>query len=89
MGFIASTPVGKSYGASAGITLAIGAVLLAAFICALYFLDRKGVIDKVDDKISGFFAKLSKHPEERPLEETVQGSSEVTDEIAEMQNKDE
>ena len=48
MGFIASTPVGKSYGASAGITLAIGAVLLAAFICALYFLDRKGVIDKVD-----------------------------------------
>ena len=89
MGFIASTPVGKSYGASAGITLAIGAVLLAAFICALYFLDRKGVIDKVDDKISNFFAKMSKHPEERPLEETVQGSSEVTDEIAEMQNKDE
>ena len=85
MGFIASTPVGKSYGASAGITLGIGAVLLAGFICALYFLDRKGIIDKVDDKISGFFAKLSKHPEERPLEETVQGSSEVTDEIDDMQ----
>lgn len=89
MGFIASTSIGKSYGASAGITLALGAVLLAAFICLLYFLDRKGIIDKVDDKISGFFAKMSKHPEERPLEETVQGSSEVTDEIAEMQNKDE
>ena len=89
MGFIASTSIGKSYGASAGITLAIGAVLLAAFICALYFLDRKGVIDKIDDKISGFFAKMSKHPEQRPLEETVQGSSEVTDEIVEMQNKDE
>ena len=84
MGFIASTPVGKSYGASAGITLGIGAVLLAGFICGLYFLDRKGIIDKVDDKISGFFAKLSKHPEERPLEETVQGSSEVTDEIDDM-----
>ena len=89
MGFIASTSIGKSYGASAGITLAIGAVLLAAFICALYFLDRKGIIDKIDDKISGFFAKMSKHPEQRPLEETVQGSSEVTDEIVEMQNKDE
>ena len=89
MGFIATTSIGKSYGASAGITLAIGAVLLAAFICALYFLDRKGVIDKIDDKISGFFAKMSKHPEQRPLEETVQGSSEVTDEIVEMQNKDE
>lgn len=89
MGFITSTSLGKSYGASAGLTLAIGFVLLALVIALLFFLDKKGIIDKMDDKISGFFAKLSKRPAARPLEETVQGSSEVTDEIADMQNKDE
>ena len=88
VGFITATSVGQSYGASAGITLGIGAVLLAGTLVLLYFLTKNGVIDKIDDAISGFFAKLSKHPEERPLEETVQGSSEVTEEIAEMQKKD-
>lgn len=89
MGFITSTSLGKSYGASAGLTLAIGFVLLALVIALLFFLDKKGIIDKMDDKIGGFFAKLSKRPAARPLEETVQGSSEVADEIADMQNKDE
>jgi len=89
MGFIATTSVGQSYGESAGLTLAIGFGMLALTIVLLYFLDRKGIIDKIDEKISGFFSKLAKHPEERPLEETVQGSSEVTDEIEEMQNKEE
>lgn len=89
MGFITSTSLGKSYGASAGLTLAIGFVLLALVIALFFFLDKKGIIDKMDDKISGFFAKLSRRPAARPLEETVQGSSEVTDEIADMQNKDE
>jgi len=85
MGFIASTSIGKSYGASAGLTLAIGVALLAGVIVLLFFLDRKGIIDKMDDKISAFFAKLSKHPAERSLEDTVQGSSAVTEEIEDMQ----
>ena len=89
MGFIATTSIGQSYGASAGLTLAIGAALLAGTIVLLHFLDKKGIIDKIDDKISAFFAKLSKHPQERPLEETVQGSSEVTNEIEDMQKPDE
>ena len=90
MGFIAATPtIGGSYGASAGLTLAIGFALLATVIAVLYFLNKKGIIDKIDAKISGFFAKLSKHPaENRPIEETVQGSSAVTDEISDMQGRD-
>ena len=88
MGFITAGSLGQSYGASAGLTLGIGAVLLAAVLVLLYFLNKKGIIDKIDDKISAFFGKLSKHPEERPLEETVQGSSVVTDEIKEMQDTD-
>ncbi len=86
MGFITAGSLGQSYGASAGLTLGIGAVLLAAVLVLLYFLNKKGIIDKIDDKISAFFGKLSKHPEERPLEETVQGSSVVTNEIEEMQD---
>ncbi|MBQ7712692.1 MAG: Na+/H+ antiporter NhaC family protein [Clostridia bacterium] len=88
VGFITSTSVGQSYGASAGITLAIGAVLLAGTLVLLYFLTKKGIIDKIDDKISGIFAKLSRHPSERPLEDTAVGGSEVTEEIEEMQKKD-
>ena len=85
MGFIAATPLGQSYGASAGLTLAIGAALLAGVIVLLFFLDRKGIIDKIDDKISAFFGKLSKHPAARPIEDTPVGSSEVSEEIDEMQ----
>ena len=86
MGFITAGSLGQSYGASAGLTLGIGAVLLAGVLVLLYFLNKKGIIDKIDDKISAFFAKLSKHPDERPLEETVQGSSVVSNEIEEMQD---
>ena len=89
MGFIASTPLGESYGASAGLTLGIGVVLLGGVLVLLYFLNKKGIIDKIDDKISAFFGKLSKHPEERPIEETVQGSAVVSEEIEEMQNQKE
>ncbi len=89
MGFICTSSIGQSYGASAGLTLAFGFGFLAILLVVLKILDKKGVIDKVDDKISGFFAKLSSHPEERPIEETVQGSSVVTDEIDDMQKKDE
>ena len=88
MGFIASTSVGESYGASAGITIALGAVLLAGVLALLYYLNKKGIIDKIDDKISAFFGKVSAHPEERPIEETIQGSSVVTDEIEEMKEPD-
>lgn len=88
VGFIASTKVGSSYGASAGITLAIGFGLLAGCLTLLYFLDRKGIVDKMDAAVSGFFAKLSKHPSERPIEETIQGSSEVDDEIEALKRQD-
>ena len=88
VGFIASTKVGSSYGASAGITLAIGFGLLAGCLTLLYFLDRKGIVDKMDAAVSGFFAKLSKHPSERPIEETIQGSSEVDDEIEALKKQD-
>ena len=83
MGFICSTNVGHSYGASAGITLAIGFGILAGVIVLLAILNKKGIIETVDNKLLNFFAK---HPKERPIEETVQGGSEVTDEIEEMQN---
>ena len=83
MGFICSTKVGHSYGASAGITLAIGFGILAGVIVLLAILNKKGIIETMDNKLLNFFAK---HPKERPIEETVQGGSEVTDEIEEMQN---
>ena len=89
MGFITTTSIGKSYGASAGITLAVGFGLLALAIVALFFMEKKGIIAKMDKKISGFFAKLSRRPAERPIEETVQGGSEVSDKIEEMQNDEE
>ena len=50
-----------------------------------FFVDDL-VIEKIDDKLCAFFDKLSKNPEERPLEETVQGSSAVTDEIELMKS---
>ena len=81
-GFISATDVGGSYGASAGITLAIGFVLLAGAIVALYFLDKKGIMDKVEDK---FVAVLGKFGKGRALEETVEGGHEVSDKIEEAQ----
>lgn len=86
MGFVAASPLGQSYGASAGLTLAIGFGLLAIVITALYFLNKFGYIEKIDDKLVAFFDKLSHKPEERPLEETVQGSSTVSDEIEIMKS---
>ena len=81
-GFISATDVGGSYGASAGITLAIGFVLLAGAIVALYFLDKKGIMDKVEDK---FVTILGKFGKGRALEETVEGGHEVSDKIEEAQ----
>lgn len=90
VGFITATDIGSSYGASAGITLAFGFGLLAACLVGLFFMDRKGIVDKMDNAISGFFAKLSKKPAARPIEDTIQGSSEVDDEIESLKNnKDE
>ncbi len=83
-GFVTATSIGTSYGASAGITLAIGFGLLALVLVGLYFLEKKGIVDKMDDAISGFFNKLSRHPEERPIEETIQGSTEVDDQLEDM-----
>ena len=88
VGFITATSVGSSYGASAGITLAIGFTFLAACLVGLYFLDKKGIVDKMDNAVSGFFAKLAKKPAARPIEDTIQGSSEVDNEIEELK-KDE
>ena len=90
VGFITATDIGSSYGASAGITLAFGFGLLAACLVGLFFMDRKGIVDKMDNAIGGFFAKLSKKPAARPIEDTIQGSSEVDDEIESLKNnKDE
>jgi len=47
MGFICTGKIGQSYGAAAGITLAIGVGILAIFIVALYFLNKKGIFDKL------------------------------------------
>lgn len=88
MGFIATSNIGKSYGASAGITLAIGFALLAVVIIILYVLDRKGIIDKIDGKMSGFFAKMSRKPKKYSIEDTIQGGSEVSDEIEASQKID-
>ncbi len=88
VGFITATSVGSSYGASAGITLAIGFTFLAACLVGLYFLDKKGIVDKMDNAVSGFFAKLARKPSARPIEDTIQGSSEVDNEIEELK-KDE
>ncbi len=83
-GFITTTSVGESYGASAGITLAIGFVLLALVLVGLFFLDRKGIADKMDYAVSSFFAKLSRRPVPRQFEDTIHGSDEVDKEIEEM-----
>lgn len=75
-GFIATTEVGGQYGASAGITLAVGAVLLAGTLALLYFLDKKGIADQVEGK---FIAALAKFGKGRKLEDTVVGGHEVSD----------
>lgn len=89
VGFITATDIGASYGASAGITLAFGFGLLAACLGGLYFLDKKGVVDKMDNALSGFFAKLSQKPSARPIEDTIQGSNEVDNEIEALRKNDE
>ena len=88
VGFITATSIGSSYGASAGITLAIGFTFLAACLVGLYFLDKKGIVDKMDNAVSGFFAKMAKKPAARPIEDTIQGSSDVDNEIEDLK-KDE
>ena len=87
MGFIAATPsIGGSYGASAGITLAIGFGLLACVLLLLYILDKKGVIDKMEEKFATAVGKLSK--KNARLEDTVEGGHEVSDKIEEQQDID-
>ena len=81
-GFIATTNVGGSYGASAGITLAIGFGLLAGVLALMYFLDKKGIVDKMESK---FVAALSKVGKGRRLEDTVEGGHEVSDKIDDAQ----
>lgn len=83
-GFISATSVGENYGASAGITLAVGFVLLAGVLVLLYFLDKKGVMDKLEEKFATVIGKFSK--KNRPLEETVEGGHEVTDQIEDAQD---
>lgn len=49
-GFIAQKVT--NYGAMAGITLAIGFVLMAGVITGLYFLDKAGILEKIEAKFS-------------------------------------
>lgn len=81
-GFIATTKVGQSYGASAGITLALGFGLLALTLLLLYFLDKKGIADKLEGKFATVFGKFGKG---RRLEDTVEGGHSVSDEMGEAQ----
>ena len=79
-GFIAAE---MSYGATVGITLAIGAAMMAVFIVSVYFLDKKGLLDKLNDKVSAAFAKIGSKSKS-DISDTIQGSSEISDEIEEM-----
>ena len=79
-GFVFTGSIGASYGASAGITLAIGFVLLAAVILLLYFLEKSGVVDKIENKFGSIVAKLSN--KKGRLADTAQGGSEVSSEIS-------
>lgn len=85
MGFVAAN---MSYGATVGITLAMGVVMLALFVTAVYFLDKKGVLDKMTDKLSLAFAKATGKTK-RHLSDTIQGGSEVSDLIDDMKKKNE
>lgn len=85
MGFVAAN---MSYGATVGITLAMGAAIFAAFVTAAYFLDKKGVLDKMTDKLSLAFAKATGKTK-RHLSDTIQGGSEVSDLIDDMKKKNE
>lgn len=84
-GFISASSVGGSYGASAGITLAVGFALLAVVLVCFYFLDKKGVMDKIESK---FVTALSKVGKGRRLEDTVEGGHEVSDKIENAQSTD-
>ena len=72
-----------SYGATVGITLAIGTAMMAVFIVSVYFLDKKGLLDKLNDKVSAAFAKIGSKSKS-DISDTIQGSSEFSDEIEEM-----
>lgn len=85
MGFVAAN---MSYGATVGITLAMGAAIFAVFVTAAYFLDKKGVLDKMTDKLSLAFAKATGKTK-RHLSDTIQGGSEVSDLIDDMKKKNE
>ncbi len=85
MGFVAAN---MSYGATVGITLAMGAAIFAVFVTAAYFLDKKGVLDRMTDKLSLAFAKATGKTK-RHLSDTIQGGSEVSDLIDDMKKKNE
>ena len=71
-----------------GITLDMGAAIFAVFVAAAYFLDKKGVLDKMTDKLSLAFAKATGKTK-RHLSDTIQGGSEVSDLIDDMKKKNE
>ena len=82
MGFIAAGSAGESYGLSALLTLLIGFGLLAVALVALYFLNKKGVLDG-----NLFSAKAFKKSSSARIEDTVQGGSDVSDRIDDLRKK--
>ena len=66
-GFIAQKVT--NYGAMAGITLAIGFALLAVLIVVLYFLNKKGILDKMEEKFTKAFSKKKAVQVEEQTEE--------------------
>lgn len=56
-GFAAASKM--SYGGTVGITLAVGAVLLTALIVTVYILNKKGILDKLEEKTDKLFGRFS------------------------------
>lgn len=82
MGFIAKGALGGHYGLSAILTLAIGFVLLAVAIVAIYFISKNRPMDKNIATEHAFGKKAGVR-----LEDTVQGGHEVSDKIDDMKKK--
>ncbi len=80
-GFSAQGALGKSYGATAGLTLALGVALLAVAVLAAYFIGKSGVFDKFAAKFAAKKATASEESDvstssEDTLEEVKDDSEE-------------
>jgi Na+/H+ antiporter NhaC len=80
--------VNLGYGATVGVTLAVGVSAISAFIASVYFLQKSGAADKTDAAVSGFFKKLF-GKEKIALDETLEGDDTVEKQMDVMLDSDE